>query len=278
MNVTKAIVKPQSRMVEPLGLLVPSLVSHAAADFSNGVIHFQRACCHRGRLIRRSGTVPRYMAVLFDPLCQLRGVDPEFRMHQLAVGLQQDQRRRGSFLARHGVHVDEVREFGRSLVERLFRVGLAFMGDDAMVGKRGMRNQREALLEHVAARTIVGRSLAPANEERHGAARFLMTAQAALPVVARRVRPRLLVRIVAGEAAHPAATRAIALAEDHQGIVFEQRRCRRRIAAERQSEDRDGAIKRRPRPEVVVVPAGLGNSSVAALVAVHADVVGEPAG
>src|SRR5439155_12590236 len=90
-------------------------------------------------------------------------------------------------------------------------------------------------------------------------------------------RGRLLVWIVTGDAEQPTAAFHIALAQRFGHEVLEQRVAGRFTAANRQDEYSERVGQRSPGPEVSIALAGHQGPGIQTLVAVHTDVVGEPA-
>jgi hypothetical protein len=82
---------------------------------------------------------------------------------------------------------------------------------------------------------------------------------------------------MAGDTTELAGARPITLAQRHGEVMLQQDRLRRRVAVERHLENGRHIVERSPRPEILFLLPWLDHANVAALVAFHADVIGQPA-
>src|SRR5580693_5079856 len=134
-----------------------------------------------------------------------------------------------------------------------------------MIRQDRMRNYPHVAFGHVASGAVVWRRLALADSERQRAAFFRVAGQAFRPVIRGSVLcSRFLVRVVASDATEMSATAAVAFAERHRKVVFQEIRLRR-IASRRDHENRQGVIERSSGLEVAIVLTGLQNNRVTRL-------------
>ena len=116
----------------------------------------------------------------------------------------------------------------------------------------------DVALRHMAAGAVVGRIFVLTNGKRHSATFLRVAGQAFLAEVTREPRSRGLdVRVMAGDAAQPAAAASIALAQNHRKIMLQKIGLRRRIAFRRHDENGECVIERRARSKVALIFAGL---------------------
>ena len=149
---------------------------------------------------------------------------------------------------------------------------------DRMVGKSRVRDRGHRSLGHMAESTIIGRTLVPSLFHGKLAACVGVTSKAFCTVVAHCFLPgRLFMRIMTGCAAQSAGARAIAFAQRHAEVVLHQDGLRSGVAIERRLENREHLFQWGSRPEILLMRAGLFHSHIAALMAFHADVIGQPA-
>ncbi len=81
------------------------------------------------------------------------------RQHNLAIRLQQCQRRRHILLCRIGAEMNQVGKLRGCHVERNIGKWFFSFGNDAMIGENGVGDHRHVPLGHMAARAVIGRRL-----------------------------------------------------------------------------------------------------------------------
>src|SRR5215831_4196090 len=124
------------------------------------------------------------------------------------------------------------------LLESDIREWLIWASENAMVGNTRMRNLADVALLHMAACAIIRRLLLPASLKWHGAASLGMTCQALLAEVSGSfMAGRFHMRVVARNATQALPTAAIAFAQSHRVVVFEQILLRGRLAGWRYQQD-----------------------------------------
>ena len=160
------------------------------------------------------------------------------RKHDLPVGLQESERRHSNCFSRLCAQVNEIGQLWRGHLEGGIGKRLLRRSDNPMICEHRVRDDFHIALGHMAANTIVRRLLLLPLGKRNGAALLRVAGQAALAEVIWRFRGgRLCMRIMAGNTPQSARALAIAFAQAHREIVFEQIVLRRRLRREWHHED-----------------------------------------
>src|ERR1700737_3253583 len=135
--------------------------------------------------------------------------------------------------------MDQVGQSRSSLMKRRLRERLVGSGHNSVACHAGVQDYADFAFRHVATCTIIWGLLLPSHAQRNFAALVRVAAGALSGEVRGSFSAgRLHVRIVASNAAEPAATAPVTLAENHRVVVLDVVRRRRRFALWRDQEDR----------------------------------------